>query len=79
MRKIAVKATAFMVAAVGVSAIAVPAIAEAWKTPQVTGSAPVKEEPKSNEARAPIPVGTNPYAAHPAPAPVDKKAEPEKK
>lgn len=34
-----------------------------WKTPQVVGSAPVKEEPKSNEAKAPRPVGENPYSA----------------
>jgi hypothetical protein len=28
-----------------------------WKTPQVTGSAPVKAEPKSDEAKAPRSVG----------------------
>jgi len=28
-----------------------------WKTPQVNGSAPVKDEPKSNEVRAPRAVG----------------------
>jgi hypothetical protein len=28
-----------------------------WKTPQVVGSAPVKEEPKSNEAKLPRAVG----------------------
>ncbi len=32
-----------------------------WKTPQVVGSAPVKEEPKSRDPQPPRAVEANPY------------------
>jgi hypothetical protein len=42
---------------------AAAASASEWKSPQVVGSAPVKDPPKSTEAAAPRPVGQNPYGA----------------
>ncbi len=57
---------------VGISVVALTFVAGAraeeqnasktvWKTPQVVGSAPVKEEPKSRDPQLPRAVGTNAY------------------
>ncbi len=61
---------------VGISVVALTFVAGAraeeqnasktvWKTLQVVGSAPVKEEPKSRDPQPPRPVEANPYGPRP--------------